>query len=118
MTYEGEAPLRELESWGAAARPASPQHAPLAPVAQRLDDWRRLVVAAALLGVAAGLGFAAVVGAVAVAVLATAAPVLALLVFGVVALLVLRGQGGLMAVAAALWHLADALAPAGRGRRL
>lgn len=77
------------------------------PVVQRIDGWRRTVTSAALLLIVAGLGFAAVVGVVALAVLAMAAPLLVLLALGALAFLVLRRQGGLMAVAAALWHLAD-----------
>lgn len=76
--------------------------------AERFDSWRRTVTAAALLGLALALGFAALVGAAAAAWLVVTRPVLAVVAFAVGLWLVLRRQGGLAALGAALWHIGSA----------
>ncbi|MHB8314058.1 MAG: hypothetical protein ACYDD0_12300 [Candidatus Dormibacteria bacterium] len=80
--------------------------------ADRFDSWRRTIGAAVRLALALALGFAAIVGAGTVAWLTATRPVLAVVALIAVSVLVLRRQGGLAALAAALWHIGTA-----QGRR-
>lgn len=77
------------------------------PLADRLDSWRRAVTAAVLCGLALALGLVALVGAITFAYLTVTRPVLAVVTFAAGLWLVLRRQGGLAAIAAALWHVGN-----------
>jgi hypothetical protein len=74
-------------------------------LAERLDSWRRAISATVRLVLTVALGFAAIVGAVTLAGLAVAQPVLAVIAFVAALVLVLRRQGGLAALAVALWRV-------------